>query len=180
MPAITIKRISKDLLKKRNIPYDYTARGGYDVSLKTTKKGWCVKIIENPDFHMVKTNKTTYRVIEHYKGESEVYLAYIDKQEAGLLQIEHQTHNNSLRIWDIYVHKEHRKRGVGTALMNRTRERATELEARRIILETQSCNMPAVTFYRKYGFQLAGVDVTNYSNDDIKKREVRLEMAYYL
>ena len=45
------------------------------------------------------------------------------------------------------------------------------------MLETQSCNDPAIRFYRKHGFALIGFDLTAYSETDVEKREVRLEFA---
>lgn len=49
---------------------------------------------------------------------------------------------------------------------------------REIILETQSCNYKAIEFYIKNGFIINGIDLSCYSNDDIKKKEVRLELVY--
>ena len=49
--------------------------------------------------------------------------------------------------------------------------------ARMLVLETQSCNDPAICFYRKMGFSLIGFDLTAYSQADVEKKEVRLEFA---
>lgn len=48
-----------------------------------------------------------------------------------------------------------------------------------IILETQTCNVNAIDFYRRNGFVLAGVLLADYSNNDPGRGEVRLEMGYY-
>jgi ribosomal protein S18 acetylase RimI-like enzyme len=49
-----------------------------------------------------------------------------------------------------------------------------------LIVETQSCNVPAINFYLKHGFKLIGFDVTAYSNEDIERKEVRLEFGLKL
>lgn len=49
--------------------------------------------------------------------------------------------------------------------------------ARALVLETQSCNEPAIRFYFSCGFRFIGLDTTHYSNSDILNREVRLEMG---
>ena len=55
------------------------------------------------------------------------------------------------------------------------------LEKRRaIILETQSCNTAAISFYEHEGFRLIGFDSCCYSNNDISKKEVRIDMGYFL
>ncbi|WP_367362134.1 hypothetical protein [Mesotoga sp.] len=38
---------------------------------------------------------------------------------------------------------------------------------RRLVLETQSSNFPAISFYLKYGFELTGFDTACYTNRDI-------------
>jgi len=46
-----------------------------------------------------------------------------------------------------------------------------------LVLETQSCNLPAIDFYLKHGFELLGLDTAAYSNEDVAKGEVRLEFG---
>jgi hypothetical protein len=46
-----------------------------------------------------------------------------------------------------------------------------------LVLETQTCDVPAINFYLKFGYELIGFDTAAYSNEDIEKREVRLELG---
>ncbi len=46
-----------------------------------------------------------------------------------------------------------------------------------IVLETQSCNLNAISFYEKSGFTIIGFDLYAYSNDDLANNEVRIEMG---
>ena len=70
--------------------------------------------------------------------------------------------------------------GIGSKLIAYVKERAKVLGVRAITLETQTSNYPAVQFYLKHGFQLVGFNTISYSNEDVEKGEVRLEMAYVL
>jgi ribosomal protein S18 acetylase RimI-like enzyme len=56
-------------------------------------------------------------------------------------------------------------------------EIARQKGARMLVLETQSCNASAIKFYVKQGFDLIGFDMAAYSNEDVKRREVRLELG---
>jgi ribosomal protein S18 acetylase RimI-like enzyme len=56
-------------------------------------------------------------------------------------------------------------------------EIARQKKARMLVLETQSCNASAIEFYIKQGFDLIGFDLAAYSNEDVKRREVRLEFG---
>jgi ribosomal protein S18 acetylase RimI-like enzyme len=57
---------------------------------------------------------------------------------------------------------------------------AKEKGARMLVLETQSCNVAAIAFYLKQGFVLIGFDSAAYSNTDLEKKEVRIEMGLTL
>ncbi len=61
--------------------------------------------------------------------------------------------------------------------MNTILEAAKETGARMIILETQTCNEKAIKFYRKHGFDIIGFDLYAYSNTDIERHEIRIEMG---
>ena len=45
------------------------------------------------------------------------------------------------------------------------------------MLETQSCNTDAIAFYLQEGLSLIGLDTCCYSNEDIARGEVRLELG---
>ena len=57
------------------------------------------------------------------------------------------------------------------------KEYALNIKARAIVLETQTCNVPAISFYLKHGFELIGFDSIHYTNQDIQKKEVRIELG---
>jgi len=82
-----------------------------------------------------------------------------------------------VRIWEFLVREEFRNKGIGTLLIKYAVKLCKEKRARMLVLETQSCNVPAINFYLKHGFDLIGFDTAAYSNEDIGKREVRLEFG---
>lgn len=64
--------------------------------------------------------------------------------------------------------------------MEKSIQHARSLSCRAVVLEVQSCNYPAINFYMKQGFKLIGLDTLTYSNFDIDKKEVHLEMGMIL
>ena len=70
-----------------------------------------------------------------------------------------------------------KRKGIGSTFIKMAKKRARELRVRMIVLETQSSNFPAIQFYLKNGFQLIGLNVNSYSDEDIKKKEIRIEMG---
>jgi ribosomal protein S18 acetylase RimI-like enzyme len=69
---------------------------------------------------------------------------------------------------------------VGKKLMDAARDYAISTGMRRLVLETQSCNYPAISFCLKYGFEVAGFDTACYSKRDIEKHELHHEFRYLL
>lgn len=64
--------------------------------------------------------------------------------------------------------------------MDLAKDIAKKQNRRAIILETQSCNTSAIGFYLHEGFELIGFDTCCYTNADIERHEVRLDLGYFL
>jgi ribosomal protein S18 acetylase RimI-like enzyme len=57
---------------------------------------------------------------------------------------------------------------------------AREEKRRAIMLETQSRDENAIAFYLAYGFTLIGFNACEYQNNDLERKEARLEMGMLL
>jgi len=98
----------------------------------------------------------------------------------GFVELSQEDWNNRLRITNIWVDEDHRYQGVGKTLIACAIETGKAGGQRALVLETQSCNDPAIRFYLSCGFELIGLDTTHYQNDDIQRGEVRLEFGLNL
>ena len=86
--------------------------------------------------------------------------------------------NNRFRISNIGIFDDSfRHQGIGTRLMDTILAEAIRSGARMVILETQTCNERAISFYHKQGFKIIGFDLFSYSNEDPERHEVRIEMG---
>lgn len=96
----------------------------------------------------------------------------------GFVEGAPESWNNRYRISNICVFDDaNRHGGIGSALMSAILREAKESGARMIVLETQTCNENAITFYRKNGFELIGFDLYSYTNSDPERHEIRIEMG---
>jgi len=86
----------------------------------------------------------------------------------------HPDKSKSVRVSDTL-----RGKGIGKRLMDLAKETALRQERRAIILETQSCNTNAIGFYLHQEFELIGFDTCCYTNNDIGRREVRINLGYF-
>lgn len=88
--------------------------------------------------------------------------------------------SNRLVVMELWVSEELRRKGVGKRLMDKAKEVAVRQKRRAVILETQSCNTNAIGFYLHQGFELIGFDTCCYTNEDIARREVRVNLGFFL
>lgn len=109
-----------------------------------------------------------------------VYGAFENEKLIGIIEGSIESWNKRFRISNLLVFEGYRHLGIGTKLIQKMKEEALKLDCRMMVLETQSCNTKAINFYLKNGFQLIGCDLFCYSNEDIEKNEVRLEMGIML
>ena len=110
--------------------------------------------------------------------EDPVALGAFDGENlVGVVEGSMEDWHQVFRISNVLVQESYRRSGTGSALMQRMIHHARAIpECRGVILETQSCNYPAICFYRKHGFLLNRIDIREYSNEDIQRCEVRLDL----
>ena len=170
---------------------------GTPILLKyTTNEYYDLETIENDDCFEVKmvkkkfSNPVTHSP-EEYDFPDSLYQDHWEKAEAfgivgennellACIEICPEEWSNRLMVTELWVKDELQRKGIGTSLMNLAKKQAKIQKRRAIILETQSCNVRAIDFYRKQGFQLIGYDSCCYTNIDIEKHEIRFDFGFFL
>jgi ribosomal protein S18 acetylase RimI-like enzyme len=161
------------------LDYSYTTTGYYDVVSTSGAQGWRIELaLKSFDGPVEKA--FSQRMFEAHVEEPRAFAAVLGEEQVGWVEVGYERWNNRARIWQLLVREGFRRRGVGSLLMARAVEVAREKGARMLALETQSCNVPAISFYLKQGFVLIGLDSAAYSNSDVERREVRLELGLAL
>jgi ribosomal protein S18 acetylase RimI-like enzyme len=89
-------------------------------------------------------------------------VAIANDRICGFLAASYQAWNRRLIIWHLYVDGSQRRRGIARLLVERTQIFAVAKSAVNMWLETSSVNTPAITVYRRLGFELCGLDTTFY------------------
>lgn len=102
--------------------------------------------------------------------------AFDHEDLVGVVLVEPMAWNRSLWVWEIGVAETHRRRGIGSRLIEELARRGRVRGFRTIVCETQTPNVGAIDFYRANGFLLDGVDLTYYTNEDVARGEVALFM----
>ena len=178
-----IVHLPKDKWKGTIIPIKYTTDQYYDVDLHKTDKGFNIAI-EKKDF----TEPVTHSP-EEYDFPDKLYADYVEHAFAwgvivkddlvAVIETNQEAWSNRLRITELWVADKYQKQGIGHALIGIAKEQARRERRRAIILETQSCNVNAIDFYQHEGFTLIGLDTCCYRNNDLQRKEVRLEFGWF-
>lgn len=176
---IRIVEVPKDSVSLPKLSYRYMSSHYYDLAIYRKIASWSIDLTLRP---FEKTFEKTFesKFFEEFVEEPRVFAAEMDGTQVGWIELGYHKWNNRMRVWGFLVKEEFRRKGVGTLLMNCAVAMAKERGARMLVLETQSCNAPAISFYLKRGFELIGFDATAYSNEDIQRKEIRLELGLRL
>lgn len=178
-----IIHLPKDKWKGTIIPIKYKTTKYYDVVVDKTEKGYTVDI-EKKDFAEPVTHSP-----EEYDFPDKLYAdhwenAYawgvlVNEELIAAIETDQELWSNRLRITELWVAEQYQRQGIGHALIEMAKEQARRERSRAIILETQSCNVNAIDFYQHEGFSLIGMDTCCYKNNDLQRKEVRLEFGWF-
>ena len=106
------------------------------------------------------------------------FLAYVDDEMAGQIVIsEHWT--GFANLDHIAVESEFRRRGVGSALLERATAWSTENALHGVRVETQSNNIAACKLYERGGFRLRGFDQDLYRGFGAQQNETAMFWYWY-
>jgi ribosomal protein S18 acetylase RimI-like enzyme len=176
---ISIRELARDEAPRQRLRYEYLTSTYFDLSIRKEIGSWrlelSLKHLEEP---LAKSFEEG--LFAEHVDEPMVFEALMDGEGVGWIELGFQKWNNRMRVWEFLVKEGFRRKGIGAFLMRYAIKVAKERGARMLVLETQTCNVPAISFYLKQGFELIGFDCTAYSNEDIKRKEVRLEMGLKL
>src|SRR4030066_515626 len=173
---IGIIELAKNDAYLRELKSRYLTAGYYDLSVCQSFESWKIDLALKPLENKLEKNYQG-RLFEDHVEEPRVFAAMLGDRQIGWIELGYEKWNNRMRVWEFLVEEELRRKRIGLALMNHAVKIAKEKGARMLVLETQTCNVPAINFYLKFGFELIGFDTAAYSNEDIEKKEVRLEFG---
>lgn len=132
--------------------------------------------LEQPYIKRWETDDAEYELLCQAVSAGFSWAAYDGSEMIGIVIGEPRHWNRSLWVWEFHVTPSHQGRGIGRRLMDVVYAAAHEANLRTLICETQNTNIPAITVYCKLGFEIEGVDLSYYTNDDIESGEVAIFM----
>jgi len=159
----------------------YISEHYYDVSIAQESEGFQVAFTKKPFPVPYKKMPDDHdKLFQPWWDDVKAWGIIHEGQLIAAIETSIEGYSNRLRVTELWVDDAYRRQGIAYALMDKAVQRARNEQRRAVILETQSCNEGAISFYLKYGFSLIGFDACAYENNDIKRKEVRMEMGLFL
>lgn len=169
--AIQIVEQSVDRLQSYGeIPISFTVDSKYRVdAVKRGKGGWklterrvarpFVKDYdeggERPLRWAQKWDLSNWVILAVLRGSARLGGAVVARNTPGATMLEGRT--DLAALWDLRIHPDYRRIGIGTQLFDRAAAWARAKGCRQLKVETQNINVPACKFYAKQGCYLGAV-----------------------
>ena len=158
----------------------YVSTVRYRVRKTETARAFCFTLdrqeAREPYEKRWSASQAEFRRYGNVVGQGMSFAAYDRGRLVGMAIAETMDWNKSLCIWEFRIAKSHRRQGLGSRLMEQVAVNARQKGLRILVCETQTTNVPAIDFYRKVGFEVDGIDLSYYGNNDVEAGEVALFM----
>lgn len=120
-----------------------------------------------PRSMQVKYPKDYDNLLESWRRGECFLVAEEDGKTCGYLDLSVQSWHLTGWIDHLAVAKDYRRRGIGSTLVKKAVTWARQQGLRKLMLEIQTKNYPAIRFCQKNGFAFCGFNDRYYTNQDI-------------
>lgn len=182
--GIEVVKLPKEKWKGTPIPLVTRSDSYYDLEISPFDSGGCSmslvrKQAEEEIIHTPEEYDYPDGLYQDHWVNAEAYGVVSENgQLLACIEVCPEEWSNRLMVTELWVTEQLRGKGVGKKLMDKAKEIGRDQGRRAVILETQSCNTNAIGFYLHEGFELIGFDTCCYTNNDIGRREVRINLGY--
>jgi GNAT superfamily N-acetyltransferase len=108
-----------------------------------------------------------FALADDWVRKSMMYTALVGPDPVGYISLLERGTASSVWVTDLVVDASSRHQGVGSSLLSAAQEWAQERSHRRLILEMQSKNVPAIRLAQKFGFEFCGYNDHYYLTQDV-------------
>jgi ribosomal protein S18 acetylase RimI-like enzyme len=106
-------------------------------------------------------------LLNDWAGRSVLLVGILERQVVGYISVSEDVSPTTAWITDIAISPTARRQGIASALILAAEDWAKKRNNRRMILEMQSKNTPAIRMAFKLGFEFCGYNDHYYTNQDI-------------
>ncbi len=170
MPEIEIRpAIATDIPELMALDHTYSSEYVWQMEIQVEDKqiGISFREIRLPRSVRVEYPRTTHTLEDDWTRRSGLLVAILDSQVVGYVSLMLDIAPITTWVTDLAVVRRVRRQGIGSALVLAAQEWGEQHNTRRLVLEMQPKNHPAVQMAQKLGFGFCGYNDRYYANHDI-------------
>jgi ribosomal protein S18 acetylase RimI-like enzyme len=170
MPEIEIRpAIANDIPALTALEHNYTSDHVWQVDVQSDETQVQVIFRETrlPRSVRVEYPHPNHKLAEDWNKRSALFVAILESLPIGYISLRDDIAPSTTWIDDLVVMRRLRRQGIGTALLLAAQNWASQHSHRRVVMEMQSKNHPAICLAQKLGFDFSGYNERYYSNMDI-------------
>ena len=108
-----------------------------------------------------------FALADDWVKRSMMYTASISEEPAGYISLLERRIDSVVSITDLVVNLTDRRQGIGSSLLAAAQEWAIGRSHRRLFIELQSKNLPAIRLAQKFGYEFCGYNDHYYPTQDV-------------
>jgi GNAT superfamily N-acetyltransferase len=168
-----------DIDIRPTVANDLSRLMGFDHSI-TSESVWQLELRREPgqvnaSFREVRLPRSVkieyphnpFALADDWVRKSMMYTGLMGQDPVGYISLLERGAASVVWVTDLVVNAAHRRKGVASALLMAAQDWAANRSHRRLILETQSKNIPAVRLAQKFGYEFCGYNDHYYINQDV-------------
>jgi GNAT superfamily N-acetyltransferase len=170
MPAIEIRpMIETDLPVLTGIEHAYKSNYCWQMDLSTQEREIMVNFreVHLPRQATVEYPRSPEKLLIDWRQRSLILAGVLQGIPIAYISLMEGMSPTTAWVTDLVVAPEYRRKGIATALVLAGQDWARNRSNRRMILEMQSKNMPAIRLAHKLGFEFCGYNDLFYTNHDM-------------
>jgi ribosomal protein S18 acetylase RimI-like enzyme len=170
MPEIEIRPIlPTDIAELIALDHNYSSDYAWQMEIESDESGVRVSFRE---IHLPRSVRVEYprpprTLAEDWKSRDGLLVAVLEAEMVGYVSMMLNIAPMTTWITDLVVMRRLRQQGIGSALTLAAQEWGLARDTRRIVLELQPKNYPAIRLAQKLGFDFCGYNDRYFANHDI-------------
>ncbi|HMV27846.1 MAG TPA: GNAT family N-acetyltransferase [Anaerolineales bacterium] len=161
--------VATDLTRLMGIDHSMTSEAVWQLEVRrsTGQVAVTFREVRLPREIQVPYPHNHFALADDWVKRSMMYTAIKDTEPVGYVSLLERGTASTVWVLDLAIDAKQRRRGVAAALLASAQAWAESRSHRRLILEVQSKNVPAIRLAQKSGFEFCGYNDQYYLNKDV-------------
>ena len=161
--------VASDLARLMGLDHSITSESVWQLELRRDAGHTTVMFreVRLPRSIAVSYPRNPFALADDWTKRSMMYTALIEQNIVGYISLIERSMDSTVYVTDLVVNTPNRRQGVASALLGAIQDWATGRSNRRVILEMQSKNLPAIRLSQKFGYEFCGYNDQYYLTQDV-------------